>query len=140
MRTFYILCLFLIFMLASVSSAFAVESAVSRNPREQVTVDFLFEACSNVGDTAKGLIPFFDCESYVYGVLDTYLSIRQAIPSERRACFSDYLPPWKAIEAVRSLIKDDQWAHLGSKTAAPVIIELLAKKYPCNAVKPNANP
>lgn len=111
----------------------ALNPSDTHHPREAVTVDFLYEACSAVGETARGKIPFFDCESYVYGALDAYLSVRPYIPEEQRACVPPGLPPWKVLEDARPLIGEGQ----DSETAAPALIEALRKKYPCSQRKAN---
>jgi hypothetical protein len=118
-------------ILVSASALQARTPSDTRLPRKKVTIDFLYEACADVGDPAseRGEIPFFDCESFVYGVLDAYLIARSGIPQERRACFPDSLPPWKALEDVHEIIGQTQ----GSRLAAPVIIESLRKKYPCTS-------
>ena len=100
--------------------------AATRHAREQVTVDFLYEACSVVGETAHGKVPHFDCESYVYGVLDAHVATRDQLPKSQRACFPAALPPWQALEEALPLID----AHR-SRTAAPFLIEALRQKYPC---------
>ena len=111
-----------------VSDVCATNPSETRYPRRQVTVDGLYEACSVVGGTAKGDIPYFDCESYVYGVLDAYLAVRESVPKNRRACFPADIPPWRALEDAHSLILSSE--H--SSTAAPALIEALRKKYPCH--------
>ena len=106
----------------------ALIPAQTHSPREVVTVDFLYESCGVVGRTAKGQIPFFDCESYVYGVLDSYLAVRSSLPQNERACFPASIAPWKVLEDARALgIVDSE----GSQIAAPELIEAMRKKYPC---------
>jgi len=94
---------------------------------EKVTVDFLYEACGNVGETARGMIPYFDCESYVYGILDSYLTIRDSIPKASRACFPPDIAPWRVLEDARPYI----FERRHSDVAAPAIIDALKSKYPC---------
>jgi len=97
-----------------------------RNVRDSITVDFLLESCANVGGTARGMIPYFDCDSYIYGVLDTYLRERQSIPKDQRSCFPEALTPAQVL--------GDAWhldVKLGTEGAAPALIEMLRKKYPC---------
>ncbi len=122
-----------ILLLVWATHSLALNPSDTHYPREVVTVDFLYEACSVVGETARGKIPFFDCESYVYGVLDAYLSISPYIPEEQRACVPSGLPPWKVLEDARPLIDEGR----ESKTAAPALIEALRKKYPCSLRKAN---
>ncbi len=98
-----------------------------RAPRKDVHLMFLYEACSSVGDTAKGRIANFDCESYVYGVLDAYLAVRSHLPIRQRACFPEDLPPWRALEVAEPLLQ----SPASEKEAGPEIIKALAKAYPC---------
>ncbi len=49
-----------------------------------ITADFLLETCSVTGKTAYGMIPYFDCQSYVLAVLDTYRSMQGS--QARLAC------------------------------------------------------
>jgi hypothetical protein len=118
-------------MTAIIVLLFAVPGQAARpTPRETVTVDYLYEACAGTGDpaSARGLIPYFDCQSYVYGVLDAYLSVREALPLGNRACFPSSLSPWQAIEFGRVLLDDPS---NGPKVAGPALITILAKTYPC---------
>lgn len=96
--------------------------------RKDVSVNFLYEACSAVGETARGEIPYFDCESYVYGVLDSYLSIRKDIPLSQRACFPPTLPPWKALKISEPAMLNSRYKNMSAGTA---LIEMLRDKYPC---------
>jgi hypothetical protein len=120
--------IFFCFALCLAAPAHAVNPWMdTRHAREKVTVDYLFESCSVVGETAHGMIPHFDCESFTYGVLDSYLSVRDSIPKASRACFPANLPPWKALEAASAEINDKN----RTKLAAPFLIEALRKKHPC---------
>jgi hypothetical protein len=125
----------LLVSLAFAASAYASspqQAALSpdqtHNPRKVVTVDSLYEACGVVGQTARGEIPFFDCESYVYGVLDSYLAVRSTLPRDLRACFPASIPPWKVLQEARSLGIEDKE---GSKVAGPALIDAMRRKYPC---------
>jgi hypothetical protein len=100
---------------------------IIRKPRDQVTLDGLHEACSVVGQTARGSIPYFDCESYVYGALDSYLGVKESIPKAQRACFPANIPPWRVLEISAQL----DIPHKSEDIAAPLIIEALRKKFPC---------
>jgi hypothetical protein len=68
-------------------------------PRETVTVDFLLEACSVVGETAHGMIPHFDCESYLYGVLDAQAALA-ANSGGASTCVPETLAPWQVYEVL----------------------------------------
>lgn len=100
-----------------------------KNDRKTVTYVFLYEACSSIGETGGGMIPWFDCESYVYGVLDSYIATRNTIPIKQRACFPANLAPWEALKLSR---KDEFTEWEWSRLASTVLIENLRKHYPCN--------
>lgn len=125
----------LIMVLFSVSVLALPVPWESKKPRQIVTVDRLYESCSVIGQTAGGYIPWFDCESYVYGVLDSYLAIRDSIPKEKRACFPEKIAPWEVLglgygyfleySEGKSTVYD--W----KANAATWLIERLKEKYPC---------
>lgn len=106
----------------------------NRNPHQNVTMNYLYEACGAKGNTGGGDIPYFDCESYVYGVLDSYIFIRNSIPMANRSCFPRDIPPWFALEIASPLLTNAN----GNKNAAPLIIQALHDRYPCqrNNVRP----
>ena len=116
-----------VLLLCSALETLGANPAETRNPRETVTVDFLYEACGNVGETARGMIPHFDCESYVYGVLDSYLALESSVPAASRACFRRDIAPWRVLEDVRPYVFERRQADV----AAVAIIEALRQKYPC---------
>ena len=89
------------------------------------------EACADIGDPALsgGKIPFFDCHSYIYGVIDAYLLTRESIPKSNRACFPADLAPWQVMQELWPLLRSTKF---GPEPAAPIIVATLRKKYPCN--------
>ena len=99
----------------------------TRHNRESVTLDFFLEACSVVGKTAYGKIPHFDCESYIYGVLDAQLAVRASPDGAARACFPGRIAPWEVYRELDTSITSGQ----RQQPAADFIISLLRKKYPC---------
>ena len=115
-------------MLVSVALAPPVSPArwVARNPMQSVTVDYLYEACSSTGETAGGKIPYFDCASYVHGVLDSYRSVRAYIPKSQRACIPDDMAPWKILEDFEYLLDEN-----GAENAAKALFDAFPEKYPC---------
>lgn len=117
-----------ILLLCSALDAVATNPSETRNPRETVTIDFLYEACSVVGETARGMIPYFDCESYVYGVLDSYLALKDSIPQASRACFPRDIPPWRVLEDARPYVFEARHTEI----AAVAIMDALRQKYPCD--------
>jgi len=97
-----------------------------RKVRDSITLDYLLESCSDVGGTAYGDIPYFDCDSYIYGVLDTYLQARHFIPVAQRSCFPEKLTPAQVLDIAW------HWdIKLGKNKAELMLIEMLRKKYPC---------
>jgi hypothetical protein len=106
----------------------ATNPSETKNPRREVTVDYLYESCSNVGGTAHGDIPYFDCESYVYGVLDGYNKVRDEIPKSRRSCFPAHIEPWQVLEMANP-IPAGNYNRLQS--AGSFLIDFLVKRYPC---------
>jgi Rap1a immunity proteins len=118
----------LLALVHSVDNCYANNPSETRNPRRDVTVDYLYEACSAVGETAKGDIPYFDCESYVYGVLDTYNKVRDAIPKASRACFPPHIEPWRVLE----LANPKPGSYRKDQSAASFLIDFLKKRYPCS--------
>lgn len=102
--------------------------ALAAEPRRSsVTVDYLYEACSAAGQTARGMIPYFDCRSYVYGVLDSHLAVRRYLPSDHGACFPASISPEEVLKIGQDALLQDH----GSEEAGPALIEMLRKKYPC---------
>lgn len=118
-----------IILLLSCSFAHAVTPLDKRHKRESVTIDYLFESCTVIGETAGGMIPYFDCESYIYGVLDAHLAVRDSLKAKDRACFPADIAPWQVYEKILAAIPQTQWG----KPAAPLIIDALRVKYPCQS-------
>ena len=116
------------FALLPVAIANATNPFETRYPRQTVTVDGLYEACSVVGETAKGDIPYFDCESYVYGVLDAYVKVSSEIPRAERACFPAGIEPWRVLEMANPM----PGTYRKDQSAASFLIDFLKKRYPCS--------
>jgi hypothetical protein len=113
-------------VLLAACPAWSVIVCASEPERSKVTVDFLYESCAAAGQTARGMIPYFDCRSYVYGVLDSYLAIRAGLPAAQRACFPPAITPERVLEIGRGPL-----AERGSEVAATALIDELRKAYPC---------
>lgn len=108
------------------ASAFAKTPLDSKNPPAVVTLDYFLEACTVVGETQFGMIPNFDCESYIYGVLDTYAATQTKL-KKPQVCIPQNIAPWQVYETVlASSIKPSVY-----QAAAPAIIKALSEKYPC---------
>ena len=98
----------------------------TRHARETVSMDYLMESCTVVGETAGGMVPHFDCESYLYGILDAHVAMRGALKTPS-ACFPADIAPWQVYEQLVELPRTEDWG----KPAAPLIVEALKKRYPC---------
>jgi hypothetical protein len=99
----------------------------TRHKRELVTLDFFLEACSVVGKTAHGKVAHFDCESYIYGVLDAQLAARRSPKGAALACFPEGIAPWEVYRELQTPVTAVQ----RQRPAAEFIVSVLAKKYPC---------
>lgn len=95
---------------------------------EAITVDVLLESCSATGQTAHGKIPYFDCDSYIDGVIDSYLEVRNNIPKPERACFPASISPAQVLTDANALESN---LDAGKDSAAPTLLRVLRKKYPC---------
>ncbi|MES2605743.1 MAG: hypothetical protein V4603_12460 [Pseudomonadota bacterium] len=109
------------------SSDWAATPLDSRNPQQVITVDYFFEACTVIGETAYGLVPHFDCETYLYGILDTYQAVNSALPAAQRVCLPAKLAPWQVYEALSGI----DTATSGGENAAAFIVKALRELYSC---------
>lgn len=116
-------------LIAASSAANAVTPLETRNPHETVTLNYFMEACSVIGQTASGIVPYFDCESYLYAVMDTQRALNPSLPAEMQACFPDDLPPWQLWASIGPDVPASDW----NRPAAPSIARVLRKEYPCAA-------
>ena len=119
----------LLMLIAASSTADAITPMETRNPQETVTLNYFMEACSVIGQTASGLIPYFDCESYLYAVMDTQRALNPSLPAEMRTCPPDNLAPWQLYERIGPGIPESEW----NKPAAPAILHVMRRAYPCGA-------
>lgn len=94
--------------------------------KEGVSIDFLLETCSVPGQTAYGMIPNFDCQSYVLAVVDTLRTLNEG--SEATAC----LPPdVTAGDVLAQLEGRYDYERDGQRRAADVLLGVLRQAYPC---------
>lgn len=92
-----------------------------------VSADFLMETCSVPGQTAYGMIPNFDCQSYVLAVLDTVRTVNAG--PDASIC----LPPLMSAGGALLVIADSYTYEAdGQRPAARVLVEGLAKRFPCS--------
>ena len=113
---------------AMVASAAAETPLDHREPRATVTLEFLMESCAVIGETAYGMIPHFDCESFLSGVIDAQVAIDAAPGADRRACVPPALNPRQLYSLIdEHAIPRDRW----NGPAAPLLVGLLERAYPC---------
>jgi hypothetical protein len=93
---------------------------------EGITTDFLLETCSVPGQTAYGMIPHFDCQSYILAVVDTLRSVQEW--NSPVACPPQTVTAGHILELVWSRFSSETD---GSRRASDVIIEALVSVYPC---------
>lgn len=93
-----------------------------------VTADFLLETCSVPGQTAYGMIPNFDCQSYILAVVDTLRTLNEG--SEASTCIPEDIT---AGQVLAKLDTDYDYERDGQRRAADVLLGALRKAYPCAA-------
>lgn len=120
-------CCLLAFLLSLAGGVAAKSANDMRLPRKPITSEYLYETCATVGETEAGLIPHFDCESYVYGVLDSHVAIRDGLPLRRRSCFPKDIQAWRVLNEIEA----DVLGKNGAGNAGDAIIRALVKRYPC---------
>jgi hypothetical protein len=98
----------------------------TKNKQHTVTWDYLMESCSVVGETAGGMLPHFDCESYLYGVVDSYAATRASLNKPSQICLPPKLAAWEIYQHLLAAPR-----ATGQQPAAALIIKTLALKYPC---------
>lgn len=91
-----------------------------------ISADFLMETCSVPGDTAYGMVPNFDCQSYVLAVLDTVRAVNRGPGTT--VC----LPPvMTAGGALLLVAKTYSYEADGQRPAAEVLVEALGNSFAC---------
>jgi Ssp1 endopeptidase immunity protein Rap1a len=93
-----------------------------------ISADFLLETCSVTGRTAHGMIPYFDCQSYVLAVVDSYKALQDSLPKKSRLCLPKTLT---AAEVLTAMNKRYRYERDGQRRAAGVIIEALQSRFVC---------
>lgn len=115
-----------IFVLLLSTTSFARTPLDTKNAPAIITIDYFLEACSVIGDTEYGMIPNFDCESYIYGILDTVAATKNSL-KKPLACFPKNIAPWQVYE----MITTQPIQQNRNNPAATFILKTLGEKYPC---------
>lgn len=98
------------------------------NARQTISMDYLMESCTVVGETAGGLVNYFDCESYLYGLLDAQAQLNSQVPPADRICLPPAMAPWQVYDRLARLEGGEDW----SGPAAPIILRVLRQQFPCS--------
>ena len=94
-----------------------------------IKILFFLEACAVPGETARGMIPYFDCQSYVLGVIDSYRQLKNLIPKSKSMC----IPADITTKDVLELIWERHPLNMPeNRQASEVILEVLQGRFPCN--------
>lgn len=107
----------------------ALASEVQPNAPYDVDSDFLAEACTVIGQTAYGKIPYFDCYSYFYGVMDSYHSLAAILLDAQRICLPEKLTPKEAYDIYWQWF--EKHPEQDQLRASEAILRALREKYPC---------
>lgn len=99
---------------------------------DAIKIQFFLEACSVPGGTARGMIPFFDCQSYVLGAIDSYRIATRGMPPTTKACIPENITTRVILELIIKAYPN--WDIPGERGASGVIFEVLKKEYPCGKV------
>lgn len=92
-----------------------------------VSADFLMETCSVPGQTAYGMIPYFDCQSYILAVIDSVRSLNTR--PDAAVC----LPPVMSAGGVLRIVADSYaYETSGKRPAAAVLVDALEVAFPCS--------
>ncbi len=94
-----------------------------------VKIQFFLEACAVPGETERGLIHYFDCQSYVLGIIDVYRKVKDTIPKREQICVPDNITTRDVLESIWK--KYPNWNVEEKRDASDVILEILKDKYLC---------
>ena len=94
-----------------------------------VKIQFFLEACAVPGETANGMIPYFDCQSYVLGIIDSYRLLKSSSPKENQICLPENITTREVLELIWK--KYPNWEIPAHRQATEVIFEVLQKEFYC---------
>jgi hypothetical protein len=94
-----------------------------------IKIQFFLEACAVPGETARGIIANFDCQSYVLGVIDTYRQLNQSIQKSKNVCPPADITTKDVLELMWSQYPN--WNIPETRQASEVILEVLRRRFSC---------
>jgi len=103
---------------------------------KHVSVDEFLESCDVTGKTAYGSPPYFDCQSYILGVVDSFKSPSKTVGSKQQLCIPNGLETKDLLEVVwndyRNIKEEDYDKMIAPVSAANFIYSALKKKFSCH--------
>ena len=97
-----------------------------------IKVQFFLEACSVPGKTKFGMVPYFDCQSFVLGVVSTYRQLNSQLPKSNQLCIPESLTTKNLLELI--LKQYPNWSIKEERLASEVILETLKSNYSCGNI------
>lgn len=94
-----------------------------------IKIQPFLESCFATGETARGAIPYFDCQSYVLGVIDASRNVKSSASKSRGLCLPSEITTKDVIDLIWD--KYPNWDVPAHRKASAVILEVLGEKYPC---------
>lgn len=94
-----------------------------------IKIQFFLEACAVPGETEKGMVPYFDCQSYVLGIIDAYRKIKDLTPEKNQICIPENITTKDVLELIWKAYPN--WDVPAERDAGDVIFEVLKKEFPC---------
>ena len=95
-----------------------------------IKIQFLLEACAVPGQTSRGKIPYFDCQSYVLGVIDAYrIQMGSAQFRGSQSCLGESISTRDVLESIWA--RYPNWNVPEGRGAADVILEVLPEVLHC---------
>lgn len=117
---------------------------------KQITIEDLLEACASTGKTANSSPPYFDCQSYILGVVETFRAPTQIVEVEKQLCiprnyetrnllevvWGDYEKIWDEYQ--RTKREEEYDRVVAHRSASDFIYASLIKRFGCKSPpKPN---
>jgi hypothetical protein len=96
-----------------------------------INIQFFLESCAVPGNTARGMIPHFDCQSYVLGVIGAYKQLKSSVRKSRQMCLQSDITTKDVLELIWEQYPN--WDTPANRQASEVILEVLQKRFSCGS-------
>jgi len=119
-------------VLSSISRAQHVNPKCCDYPArpDAVKIQFFLEACAVPGESERGMMPYFDCQSYVLGIIDGYRLLKSSSPKDRQICLPESITTREVLELIWKSYPN--WEIAEHRQAAEVILEVIRKEFQCD--------